>query len=239
MLLRKPRSYAEIYNDLDGEIVNLFRVARDFGPQLAMKVALTPFARREFDASYDSSEDPIEQARRTVVRAMMAVGSSGISDRFKSGFRSDVNRTGGISAHDWTRLPSNIEAVVERLRGVIIENWPWQRVIQKNDGRDALHFVDPPYPSATRTHRDGKGAYRHEFSDQDHVDLARTLHDCKGAAVVCSYPNEMYDMLYLGWTRVEKAVMVHNTNSSSKRTEVLWMRGCTVQPELFTREASS
>jgi DNA adenine methylase len=54
VLLRKERSYAEIYNDLDGEIVNFFRVLRD--PEQAGRLLelleLTPFAREEFELSY-------------------------------------------------------------------------------------------------------------------------------------------------------------------------------------------
>src|SRR5690606_6837914 len=61
VLLRKPRSYAEVYNDLDGEIVNLFRVARDCGDELIRSVELTPFARDEFMLAYEETEDPIEQ----------------------------------------------------------------------------------------------------------------------------------------------------------------------------------
>lgn len=52
VLLRKPRSYAEVYNDLDGEIVNLFLIARDHGQELQQKLELTPFARDEFNGSF-------------------------------------------------------------------------------------------------------------------------------------------------------------------------------------------
>lgn len=52
VLIRKPRAYAEVYNDLDGDVVNLFRVARDRGEELRQALALTPFARGEFDISY-------------------------------------------------------------------------------------------------------------------------------------------------------------------------------------------
>lgn len=50
VLLRKRRSYAEIYNDLDDEVVGMFRVLRsDRAPDLVRAVALTPFGRREFE----------------------------------------------------------------------------------------------------------------------------------------------------------------------------------------------
>src|SRR5574337_272680 len=52
VLLQKPRSYAEVYNDLDGEVVNLFIMARERGEELAQAIELTPFAREEFELSY-------------------------------------------------------------------------------------------------------------------------------------------------------------------------------------------
>src|SRR3990167_11343170 len=67
VLMRKPRSYAEVYNDLDGEIVNVFRVLRDPSQarELERLLRLTPFARSEFETSYITDGDPLEQARRT------------------------------------------------------------------------------------------------------------------------------------------------------------------------------
>lgn len=76
VLLRKPRSYAEVYNDLDGEIVNLFTVARDRGDELVRLLELTPFSRDEFQQSYEPTDDPLEQARRTIARSFMGFGSN-------------------------------------------------------------------------------------------------------------------------------------------------------------------
>jgi len=76
ILLRKERAHAEVYNDLDGEIVNLFRVLRGRGDELRQALELTPFARAEFDASFEPSDDELEQARRTVVRSYMGFGST-------------------------------------------------------------------------------------------------------------------------------------------------------------------
>jgi DNA adenine methylase len=74
VLIKKPRAYAEVYNDLDGEIVNLFCVARDRGEELARAVELTPYARDEFYQSFLPSDDPLEQARRTVLRSFAGFG---------------------------------------------------------------------------------------------------------------------------------------------------------------------
>jgi len=75
VLLRKKRSEVEVYNDLDGEIVNLFRVARDNGEELSRQIFLTPYSRDEFVKSFELSDDPLEQARRTIVRSFQGFGS--------------------------------------------------------------------------------------------------------------------------------------------------------------------
>lgn len=73
VLMRKNRSYAEVYNDIEGEVVNLFRILRDerAAGRLKEVLELTPFARDEWELSYKPTEDVIEQARRTVIRCFV------------------------------------------------------------------------------------------------------------------------------------------------------------------------
>jgi hypothetical protein len=113
VLMRKPRAYAEVYNDLDGELVALFRVLRDETQAAALvrAVSLTPFAREEFAASYEPSGDPVEQARRTVIRAFMGFGSN--AHVRATGFRANSNRSGTTPARDWANYPDALVAIIE------------------------------------------------------------------------------------------------------------------------------
>lgn len=79
VLLQKGRSYAEVYNDLDGEVVNLFRVVRDHGHELLQKLHLTPFSRVDFMDSYKRSTDPIDQAWRVTWRWVPQLVTKGVS----------------------------------------------------------------------------------------------------------------------------------------------------------------
>lgn len=114
VLLRKPRSYAEVYNDLDSEIVNLFRIVRERGDELARALRFTPYSREEYLATAETSEDPLERARRTVVRSFMGFSSTSIHRN--TGFRSDSNRSGTTPAHDWASYPETLSHTMERLR---------------------------------------------------------------------------------------------------------------------------
>lgn len=224
VLLRKARSYAEIYNDLDGEIVNLFRVMRDPAQarELVRLIALTPFARREFEESYIADGDPIEQARRTVVRSFMGFGSAAASGQ-DTGFRGDSNRSGTTPAHDWRNLPASLECAIERLRGVVIEHRPAASVICQYDGRDTLHYIDPPYPHSTRSgkKRPGNSCYRFEMSDDEHRELAGVLHNLHGMVVISGYACPLYDEeLYSDWRRIERQA---HADGARDRVEVLWL----------------
>lgn len=231
ILLRKPRCYCEVYNDLDGELVNLFTVVRDRGTELKRALELTPFARTEFFAAYEPAEDPLERARRTVILTYMGFGSNSVVKT--SGFRSNANRSGTTPAHDWAHYPDCMDAMIERLRGIIIENRDAKEVMAANDGPDTLHYVDPPYVMETRSY--GKGGYRHEMTDDQHRDLAAFLKELQGAVIVSGYPCDLYDHeLYAGWERLERSAMA---DGARERTEVLWMRNC--EHGLFPRASAA
>ncbi|HSH86874.1 MAG TPA: DNA adenine methylase [Methylophilus sp.] len=220
VLLRKERSYAEIYNDLDGEIVNLFRVARDHGDELDRLLRLTPFARAEFDLSYEVSESPVEQARRTLVRSFMGFGSASVSMQ-KSGFRANSNKSGTTPAHDWANYPDAFKHVIERLSGVVVENRKAIDCMMHHDTVQTLHYVDPPYVKSTRYMNNKTHCYRHEMDDVDHAALAAALKQLMGCVVLSGYACDLYDKeLFSDWTRFERPAFA---DGAKERTEVIWI----------------
>ncbi len=226
VLLQKQRSYAEIYNDLDGSIVNVFRVLQNavHGAELVRRLEVTPFARAEFELSYELSNDPIENARRTIVRSFMGHGATAIALRRKTGFRADSNRSGSTSAHDWARLPPALALITERFGGVVIENRPAMSLIDRFDSADTLHYLDPPYMHHSRSRKRVKGelehAYAHEMSDGEHEEMLARIVGLEGMVVLSGYRSDLYDRKLSGWYRVEKAVLA---DGARRRVEVLWL----------------
>jgi len=214
VLLRKARSYAEVYNDLDGELVNLFRVMRDQGDELQRLIELTPFARDEFDLSYTVVDDPVEQARRTLVRSHMGFNASVVGN---TGFRSDTTRPYSTPSHNWSKLPEQMMAITERLRGVVLDNRAGIDVIRAHDAVDTLHYVDPPYLSSERSRW---GGYKHEMTEDDHVALADALHEIEGMVVLSGYDSPLYDDQYAGWRKIKRQ---SHADGARARVEVLWL----------------
>lgn len=217
VLLRKPRCYAEVYNDLHQGVVNLFRVLRDpeLAEQLRQAAGLTPFSRDEFFAAYEPSSDPVESALRMVVIGTMGFGSD--SAGRVSGFRANSNRSGSTPAQDWRRWPERVAALSERLRGVIIENRDYQEVMKAHDRPDTLHYVDPPYVLATRGR---PGSYTHDFTDYDHIKLIEFLRTLSGMVVLSGYPSALYDEYLPDWQQSCRDALA---DGARKRTEVLWL----------------
>jgi len=220
VLMRKARSYAEVYNDLDGEICNLFCVLRHRSHELTRALELTPFARDEYKRSFEISKDELEQARRTVIRSYMGFGSNSLNRDLKSGFRSCSNRSGTTPAHDWANFPKAIAEIADRLSGVVIENQDAKEVMAAHDSTETLHYVDPPYVHSTRSGAmHGNHGYAHEMTDAEHEALAAFLCGLEGMVVLSGYHSSLYDRLYRDWKRTDKSAL---GDGAVKRTEVLW-----------------
>lgn len=223
VLMQKPRSYAEVYNDLDGEIVNVFRVLRD--PEQSQRLIelcnLTPFSRDEFVLSYESTDDSVESARRVLYRSQSGFGT-GAATGNTSGFRSDSKRKYSLSSHIWARYPDTISKFCERLQGVIIENRPAIDVIKAHDTPKTLFFIDPPYVLNTRQRNGGK-AYRHEMTDEDHIRLLEILNSVSGYVALTGYHHEIYSTELRDWQLHSKPARASGHRGTVPRMEQLWL----------------
>lgn len=237
VLLRKPRAYAEVYNDLDGEVVDYFRVLRDSEASARLQHALltTPFARDEFNAAYEPTDCLVERARRLLIRSFMGFGSDGFNVAVKTGFRAASNRSGTTPAHDWARYPANIAALARRMSGVVIENRPALDIMRQHDSERTLHYVDPPYVHETRSAKSRRGgvryhAYRHEMDDSQHEELLRALRRLKGCVLLSGYATPLYDDMLADWRRVERHALADGARA---RIEVLWLNPTAPAPDIF------
>jgi DNA adenine methylase len=221
VLLRKRRSETEVYNDIDGEIVNLMRVVRDRGAELAQKLYMTPYARDEFKQSFVRSNDPLEQARRTVARSLQGYGGSYATRGSKStpgGFRV-AYKAGNHPPKTWVNMPENILTITERFKGVYIENLDFRKILVRYDQEDTLIYADPPYLPKTR---DYGSDYGYELTEQDHGELAELLNKRKGPVVISGYRSALYDEWYHEWLWKEKETTCASNN---KRIEKIWIKG--------------
>jgi DNA adenine methylase len=226
VLMRKERSQAEVYNDLDGEVVNVFRVLRD--PALAARLVslldLTPWAREEFELCYEPATDPVERARRMIARSFMAHGSTARRLN-RTGFRAKNYRRNQTGAGDWRSYPEAVPAFVERLRAVTIERRPALEVIAQQDDGETLFYCDPPYMHAVRTALTHKGGandccYAHEMTDDDHRELIGALRQVAGMVVLSGYRNALYDDLLADWDLIEIDALA---DGGQARIECLWL----------------
>jgi len=237
VLMQKERSYAEVYNDLDNEIVNVFEVLRnkELSQRLEELCFLTPYHRDEFIKSYEPNDDPVEQARRTLFRASAGFGSGGSSGH-NTGFRTDSKRAYSLSSHVWAKYPANIKRFGERLQGVIIENRPAIDVIINNDSPGTLFFIDPPYVMDTRQVKKG-GVYKHEMTDEQHIQLLETLLNVEGYVVLTGYENPIYTEMLSSWDCHKKKARISAGRGTGIRVEQAWLNPkCAEklsQPQLF------
>ena len=214
VLFNKHPSAIETVNDIDGDIVNFFRVLREQPDRLAEAISLTPYAREVFDNAHaNRGTDAFDRAYRFAIRSKMG---HGFKTYQKTGFKVDVYaRERSYCVSCWNRLPADLLDAAVRLKCVQIENRPALDLIRRFNYENVLIYADPPYLLETR----GGKQYRHEMTEQDHVDLLDALKQHKGSVIISGYPSEMYDRELTGWSRITRKS--YNQNAE-QRTEVLW-----------------
>lgn len=225
VLFQNERAFAEIYNDLDKEILNVFQVIRSHKKALRLQrlLALTPYHYNEFRESYKQCKDPVEQARRTIVRSFMGYSSDSATRGVFTGFRSTNFTSGRFSSQDWPNISSCLTFWIDRMRSVCCENRPALKVIGTYDTPDTLFYCDPPYVWSSRHAGNKSAAYKHEMSDDDHRQLAELLHRVKGMVVLSGYESPLYRELYRDWHMESKKCVGQTKRGGRTNIECLWI----------------
>ena len=222
VLMRKPRCYSEVYNDLSEDVWNVFRVLREARQDLEEALRATPFSRTEYElAKGPVADDPVERARRTILRSHQGFGSASYLRTHSTGFRATALRSGTAPAQDWKTFPQHLEAFQERLRGVALENRKAEAVLRATDSARTLHYLDPPYVASARsTHED---TYEHEMSAGDYAGLAEVLRELEGMVVLSGYDCDLMQELFSSWKQVRRQAFASSQNAGTTRTECLWL----------------
>lgn len=226
VLLNKPRSNIEIFNDLDGDIIHFFETVRNRPDELKEWASRTPFSEElhgEWVSEFYSGErpdDPVERAGRFLfLRYTQFAAKTGSS----SGFKRDTGDPHVSPSATWASVPDRIPEICDRLQGVSVQNQDFGDVIARYDGPETVFYADPPYFGK-------EGTYRVE--DFEHADLADALRGIEGRALV-SYADEPGG-LYAGsgWTELTRGhyhkAGASNAEQMDKVTERLY---CNFDPD--------
>lgn len=219
VLLRKTPAEVEVYNDLDGGVVNFFRVLRECPNELIRLIQGTPWSRHELELSFDlQTDNPLENARRFYVRSWQARG--GPRPERKAGWRFERDdKRGKHYVADWNGT-EHLYAIAARLKVVQIECAPALDVIQRFDAPNTLFYCDPPYLAQSRNKRWSRLAYKFEMSEDEHRALAGALTNIRGMAIVSHYPHPLYDEIYRDWLCFRTTAL---TEAKTEATECIYL----------------
>jgi len=195
VLVAKPRSELEVYNDLNGDCVEFFRAVRDRPDELKHWVENTPYSRQLFNEYVESypnwPDDTVEYAGRFLFVQSATFGGLLIGTR---SLRYNIVKSNSAprfdNANKWFNKPNNVGELATRFKGVNIEQLDYADLVEKYDHKDAFFYFDPPYVDV------GDDYYQVEEGGFNHKRFVDTLHDMEAKWLVSydqNVPNGLGD----------------------------------------------
>jgi len=237
VLLGKPKSDVEVYNDLDNGLFSVFSAIKNnsFRERFKELLWLTPYSReeRKIDRVPNEEDSMLECARKFFVSSRQSFG--GMIDRTSWGLVTNTSSKGMAQpVSSYIEAIRALDRVGKRLEGVTISKVDWSVVVTTYDSPTTLFYLDPPYTRGSR--RDGW--YTHEMDDSDHIKLIERLVNIEGMSVLSGYNNPLYEVLEeKGWIKIDFNQVcysvartkftnlkgVGNVKENQKREDCIWI----------------
>ena len=219
VFFNKNPGAVETVNDMESDIVNLFRVLRERPNDLKRVLELTPYSREEYDLSFEPCDEPVEKARRFMVKTTQAIGAKMDG---KCGWRNHKQMKIGGTACKWGGITETIDTAAARLRGdtthlVQIEHSDALQLIRRYNFPEVLMYLDPPYVLSTRK---GGKLYRYEMDDAGQAELLDLIKASRAKIIISGYDCDLYNTALAGW---KKDSTMAQTTSAEMAQETIWM----------------
>ncbi|BAU28119.1 site-specific DNA-adenine methylase [Aneurinibacillus soli] len=195
VITQKSQISHEVYNDIDGDLVNFLLVARDLPEKLSKACESLPYSRQLYGKwkSEEMPEDEFERAVRFFYLNRSGIAKGNGPGSCKTGWRHSTSSNQN-PAMGYQSACSLIKAFANRMKGVMIEHDDFRKIIEKYDSPQTLFYVDPPYIGREKFYAGG-------FTEQDHRELAGPLQNIKGKAIVSYYDDPLLLEIYPDWRR--------------------------------------
>lgn len=169
----------EVYNDRNGNLVNLFRCVKYHPQELQRELEFILMSREQF---FDAKDQMETRGLTDIQRAAR------FNILIKESFGSEM-RTFGVRPKDMANAIEYISEVSKRLRMVVIENQDFERILKTYDKQESFFYLDPPYYQTEKY-------YKEKFLPEDHIRLKKKLKELKGKFLLsyndCPYIRELY-----------------------------------------------
>ncbi len=179
LLAKEKHAALEVFNDVNGDLINLYRCVKYHGEEL----------QKELDWLFISREQFFDCKDQINVRGLTDIQRAA---RFfmliKNSFGTDL-RSFGVRGKNLDASIEYLRQVKERLKTTVIENKDFEGLIKTYDREKALFYLDPPYYEAEQY-------YGNDFKEEDHVRLKHCLSNIKGKFILsyndCDFIRQLY-----------------------------------------------
>jgi DNA adenine methylase len=238
LLFAKEPSKVEIYNDVDSDLVNFFRVLRDPKKykRMARLASLTPYSREEFYNAVNglklgSFEDDVERAFWFWYVSRLCFSGGGRASASLSTSITSYERGMSSTTHKYLNTIKALPWFHQRVTRVQIENQNFETILSRCDRPNTFFYLDPPHLPSSRT----KTRYRFDMTEEEHIRLLTTLRAVEGKVLLSGYPSKLYKEFLSDWYSSESDAVCWSVGTTvgtgrassggratDKRTEVLW-----------------
>ncbi|AYK08882.1 DNA adenine methylase [Brevibacillus laterosporus] len=229
VLLQKYPSTHEIYNDIDGQLVNFLLIAREYPDKLQEACESLPYSRELYEKwlHQDQPEDSFEKAVRFFYLNRCGIVNGNGPGSYKTGWRHSIS-SGQSPANGYQTACQLFKQYSERMKGVMIENTDYKTIIEKYDTPGTLFYIDPPYIGREKYYAGG-------FKEEDHRELAYILQNIEGKVIVSYYDDPLLLEIYPNWRRetFKSFKQVVNGSCNNSTEELLLMNFDDGQMNIF------
>lgn len=215
----KPESKIEVINDINGELINFYKVIKSKFKKLEKEIKSTLYSRESHQAARTIFANPKLFNEVNRAWAVWTLANQSYASKLNGSWGYDKKENKSVNQLN-TKRNNFTEIYAKRLENAEIENQDAIEVIKQRDSKATFFYLDPPYIETNQGHYKG-------YTKEDYERLLKTLKNIKGKFLLSSYPNEILKKYTKQYAWQIKTIETHlsvSTNSkakTSRKKEVL------------------